>query len=65
LDFIEEKEVDGEKTINTTAVPFELCSKSSETEFSNDNGFKDYNMYCFNGTELAKKTLEGNRLNTT
>jgi len=58
LDFIEENEVDG---VNVTPVPFELCSKSSETEFSNANGFKDYNMYCFNGTKLANKTLEGNR----
>jgi len=58
LDFIEEKVVDGEKTINRTAVPFELCSKSSKTEFSNANGFKDYNMYFSMGQSWQIKHLK-------
>jgi len=56
LDFIEEKEVNGKKKIVPTPVPFELCSKSSETLFSH-HGLQDYNLYCFNWTELAKKAL--------
>jgi len=56
LDFIEEKEVDGEKTIVRTPVPFELCSEKNETLFSH-HGLQDYNLYCFDGTELAKKAL--------
>jgi len=56
LDFIEEKNIYGYKTIERTAVPFELCSKSSENLFSHQ-GLQDYNLYCFDGTELAEKTL--------